>query len=196
MWPSDQSGVSIHLAGKRVDPVSRVPYEHGSWADVAVGVAETEGEGSSVGDTCHGRSANNQTSRPLHQLTCDPGRGGPGPPVPCQGPLQGVHQPGHHSWGLLDLPQRRVQPRQEPRLILIYNERSWRSSLEWNGKSFSQSRLTMSSSGLTRSLSRLHTRELRPGARGSTATGPVGRNRCKYQQVCQQHRQTSLTCLL
>ena len=51
----------------------------------------------------------------------------------------------------------------------------------------------MSSSGLTRSLSRLHTRELRPGARGSTATGPVGRNRCKYQQVCQQHRQTSAT---
>ena len=54
----------------------------------------------------------------------------------------------------------------------------------------------MSSSGLTRSLSRLHTRELRPGARGSTATGPVGRNRCKYQQVCQQHRHTSLTYLL
>ena len=62
--------------------------------------------------------------------------------------------------------------------------------------SHAQSRLTMSSSGLTRSLSRLHTRELRPGARGSTATGPVGRNRCKYQQVCQQHRQTSPTCLL
>ena len=71
--------------------MSRVPYEHGSGADVAVGVAETEGEGCSVGDTCHGRSGNNTKTarrdifinRPVTQ-----GGVGPAPLSPARAPLK------------------------------------------------------------------------------------------------------------
>ena len=79
--------------------MSRVPYEHGSGADVAVGVAETEGEGCSVGDTCHGRSGNNKTSRLLHFTNRPVTQGGVGP-----GPLSPARAPFKVSTSLVTTP--------------------------------------------------------------------------------------------